>query len=330
VQWKTCWIAEVYLPTHVENLTAALGRYEWDVGIGRRPDVLGWLRATREHGTAHGAWMNVSWLSARPSSNRLPKLPSCASSARVALHAVASSITVATVDFGLNDESQDAVEDILRSDAQTEVIPTGGGTHVVRSVDLVKVHRILESRAAMHRSLAKWMGENLPGAFAAADPDSYPRCDLFLTEQLRPFLPREEATPAWASLMEFDLAFDAWETPEFPGLRMRYPGFREPPSLLTLAGRRRDLLREDHPPRQLHEDEFLGIVGREFGGFLARWGLSELVSERTSRLAELRDIARRQPRRRAGAAVRQNQKVQAELLPLSGDVQALASDGSAY
>jgi hypothetical protein len=128
--------------------------------------------------------------------------------------------------------------------------------------------------------------------------------------------------------MEFDLAFDAWETPEFPGLRMRYPGFREPPSLLTLAGRRRDLLREDHPPRQLHEDEFLGIVGREFGGFLARWGLSELVSERTSRLAELRDIARRQPRRRggAGAAVRQNQKVQAELLPLSGDAQALASD----
>jgi hypothetical protein len=65
---------------------------------------------------------------------------------------------MATVDFGLNDESQDAVEDILRSDAQTEVIPTRGGTHVVRSVDLPKVHRILESRAAMHRSLAEMDG----------------------------------------------------------------------------------------------------------------------------------------------------------------------------
>lgn len=325
VRWPACYLTEIYLPSHVASLDASLRRLKWDGSArGRQWDVAGWLARTRTELSSHGADTHFGWL--RQSAGGFDgglfvTPPAGVRHLHATFHAIASSATVLVVAFVLDDAEADGLQLVLASDVESRVEPMPGGGHQLFEVRHVKERTLGERRAAMHRRCAEWLNAHLPGLFASGDELVRPRLDLLLTEQARPFAaPPAGGGPGWTALLGFDSP-DAWVDPHDDGMRLALPDATRAPGVVTLAGRRADVLAGRRPGEERSENDLIYETHLSLGGLLCRLSLDEALGTYQRYLVRIgKDMRQR------GRTVRRLARARDALLGLGTDVQALVAD----
>lgn len=331
--WSTT-VAEAYAPSTLPSLIAGLRSLGWlvdDRGARSERETLDWIHAARSRPGTHTS-LNLGHFKGRPvadpESGAVPySLPPGIEAIDASLIQFIPSVTVLVIHFLRNQDFARSIE----APFQRQYATVGRRSEARR---WVRVLRPSEQRAEDLQNIRQearnacydFIRTNLPGVFASVEGTDFPSCDFITTEVGKPFTGR--ASPAGADdsqpylqLLGLTADWDAWRCDDLSGVFLRLPGRREESSVLTLAGRIPDILKE-------HElDGWGGRTGqgiarrlRFFGHTLSIWALDRLVVLYEAKLLALRDRSAASPLRPLRAAVEQARIHEQELRLLGRDL----------
>lgn len=312
VEVPALWVAELYTSSTIEGLTQGITNLNWEQGRTRDESVIDWMTEVR-HGRTAG-WTNLGLVSSVDSphfmSERTAVLPTGVAALRPTLRSVTPSVSALTVAFMFDDETAQLLDEGLRADYTTfstrsprfrrrylfAHILWGRPTTHSRSVhtpDTQRRDEAAKSLKALEASCTSWLSRNLPGVFASGLRDgSYPTAMLFLSEGTRPFTDESQQIRALRSI-GLSRDYNAWETDEWPAVRMVFPsGSREQDLRLSFGARREDSFPE-HPGTPDSESNWSISQSADdlIPGLLTRWALSCLLDGYHQMLSQHRDMS---------------------------------------
>jgi hypothetical protein len=295
IEWHLSYLAEAYLPSHAEGLADALTRLGWSTERWRpAPDLVPSMR----EGSLGGAWSSLKTLLPEGTmaffgQSTSARLPDGVSSIRLRLWSVTPSLTVLVAVCEWDEYSGDALDRLLRTDYETAWIPLRNGGHQVYGPVNLKELELKRRRQEMHRRVASWLTERVPGAFEDLGVP-HPAVDVVSTALARPFEDEDRfVLYDYRRILSLDRRFTTGTSPSLPGWRLALPEQGEPP-VLTLAGRTADVFDD----RVL--DRYDGEVSRwALGNYMehrvedlvASWATLHLLGAMRASLASVRDRA---------------------------------------
>lgn len=275
IEWHLTYLVEAYLPSHAERLADALTRLGWTITRwAPAPDPLPSLR----EGPFGGGSMRLKLLvpagtplGFSPGERLHCSLPQGVSSIALTLWSVTPSLTMLVVACEWDEYWGDCLDRILRTNYRVGWLPGLGSTRVWSGAANRKRVEIRNSQREMHRGIASWLTERVPGAFEELGK-RHPALDVITTAGFRPYIDEDEQFAMWSyrRILSFIERSRLGESIDFPGLRLALPERNEPP-VLTLAGRTVDVF----------DERRLG----SFGGQASRWGLRNFLARRADALA---------------------------------------------
>jgi hypothetical protein len=276
IEWHLTYLAEAYLPSHAERLADTLTRLGWT--ITRWEPALDLVPSLREgpfgggstqlrllvpEGTPQGFGFAFGDRLACP-------LPDGVSSIALKLWSVTPSLTMLVAACEWDEYWGDCLDRILRTDYRIGWLPRPGGTRAWSGAANRKQIEIRNRRREMHRRIASWLTERVPGAFEDLG-EQHPALDVITAAGFRPYIDQDDPLAMWSyrRILSFVERFRLGESTNLPGLRLALPERNEPP-VLTLAGQTIDVFDE-------------GRLSR-FGGDTSRWGLRNVLGEEVDAL----------------------------------------------
>jgi hypothetical protein len=295
------WALEFYTPSEIDGLRNGLSKLGWTEGDSLRPDrnLLSWLEESRSGRWASG-YMHVGDLlppgrTKFPFSDRTAPLPDNVDYASAYLFNISSSITCLVVCFVLEEAYGKVFDDALRKSYETKFERLDRGWTIV-SPRSHKERQVQDIRGSLRRAVTSWFRIHLPGVFSAKYHEgSVPTCE-FTVLQGAPFSSQAQSKATYLQLLEIDGSFDAWQTPEFPGLRFIWPlksaradGFH---AALVAEQMSLDVTDMRHY-RGRDRGAYLAKITNELGfqTLLTRWGCLALLGDLEARLNRIRDAS---------------------------------------
>ncbi len=271
IEWHLTYVAEAYLPSHAEGLADTLTRLGWSSERWKpAPDLVPSMR----EGSLGGAWSSLKTLLPEGTHTFFgqsisSRLPDGVSSIRLRLWSVTPSLTMLVAVCEWDEYWGDALDRIVRTDYQTAWIPIRNGHQIYGPVSRKELE-LKRRRREMHRRLASWLTERVPGAFEDLGVP-HPAVDVVSTAIARPFEDEEEPFVLYdyRRILSLNRRFMTGTSPSLPGWRLALPERDEPPTL-TLAGRTADVF----------DERALGIYGSE----VSRWVLGNYMEHRVEDL----------------------------------------------
>jgi hypothetical protein len=197
------------------------------------------------------------------------QLPDGVTSVRLWLWSVTPSLTALIVCAEWDEYAGDALDRIAKTDYETAAVPSGNG-HQMFTPAFRKRFEADRRRRLMHRQLASWLAERVPGAFTDLGAP-IPFLDVVTAALARPFGEGSMPSDLWdyRELLGFMRQGATGMSPSLPGWTLALPE-REEPEVLTLGARTADVFT-------------YSLLGR-FGGQEGRWGLEHYLSSRVDGL----------------------------------------------
>jgi hypothetical protein len=220
---------------------------------GLRPrdddDPVEWITSTRCRGG--GAWRSLPPV--HPARSQFPvheivdQVPAGIAYIQLSLHALTSTVTALTAEFGLEDDRAQELEGTLNREFATRATMLPNGGHTIWRAEDQKAWAVEEWRASLRKEAADWLAERFPGSFHRLAPGQLPAIEFLLTGRHRPWEPDTgSGTPGWARLLDLSGSHGYWQCATIPGLRLRErldsglrPGQRH---RLVLAGLEREFI----------------------------------------------------------------------------------------
>jgi hypothetical protein len=245
---------------------------------------------------------------------------------QLSLHALTSTVTALTAEFGLEDDRARGLESILNQQfaTQAKLLPNGGWT--ILRVEDQKAAAIEEWRISLRQDAAGWLAKRFPGSFHRLAPGQVPAIEFLLTGQHRPW---EPGTPGWARMLDLSDSHGYWQCATIGSLRLRErrsSGLRlGQRHRLVLAGLEQEFIADPAGGaggnRSLPEAIYL--LGFSVTELLVRWSLTALIRELEEQLADLQDVADQASRSRSPRALAD---IQRQLLQTGIDSRIVVND----
>ncbi len=243
IRLRAIWVSEAYPPSRLTDLVTGLEALGVGQGSGRRR-AADHVRRYRSS-PAGGASLNLGGFVRRgqgggPDAADV-ELPACIKRARGWLENVTPSLTVVTIQFEIADEYLDVLEAPLRADYRTTASPTRRGW-TFHGPDQQRRAAVTATLGRLTRECADWMRRYFPGAFAKGLLDGeFPSCVFLTTKQMTPFMRAPDA-PNWPFGTGLDDDHSAWDSSDWPGLRLRADDDERLRAQWWLAGREGEFL----------------------------------------------------------------------------------------
>jgi len=297
---------EAYTPTNFANLTDWLTRQGWgdEEVVFAGPKLLGWVTRARASSSGGGG-VNVGLLT-RPGTTilgecRLAELPSGVDRALAWISFPTPSLTLLCVTFMLDDETATRADAELREDRQTYATKVGG-SYRFWDPPIQKREAVRHARLAIRSALGDWLKTSAPGVFASTGvPSRYPACEIWTTQVGEPFGEWEGGarSSGYASTLDWETTWQAWEAEEMQGFRLGYPRSEEErDSCLVLAGKRGSKTEEKMLSSCGGESRwaFAYLLDSDMRELVSRWALNCLLIEYQEELSAVRDLMGRKER----------------------------------
>lgn len=325
VTWSALWIAELYLPTHVQDLKRGLSELGWDEsgGVNRR-DALSWLNKARAKGELdyiRPGFFRPKHSALFPTATPLD-MPESFAFLHPMLMQVGPGVTVLVATFALAETEQGCLDRSLRDKAQVLVTPFGRTGHQMRPVSFVKQARIGSERQRIRDSAASWVRRYMPGVFlsSATEPPSW---DLITTESTS-LVNQELGRLDWRAILGFNYPATQW-CPGKPqdALTLAIPSFPDTPKPVpTFTGLRASLIEAlvEGDGESLYS--LAQILEDQVAPTLGVWSALHAVEAYSEHLTVPRD---KPPARRPSyrAARSQLNHLQTEVLPVARNLTTL-------
>lgn len=264
VKLRAIWVSEAFPPSRLAGLVNGLE----SLGVGRRPgrdSVADFVRRSRSS-PGGGATRNLGFFTRRGQGDGIDpvyaELPEFVKWARGWLENVTPSLTVITIQFDIGDQGLDVLEGPLRADYRTTARPHKHGV-TFNDPDHQRVDAMEAALRRLTDECSRWVSDRFPGAFAAGIMrGDHPSCVFMTTRQMTPFT-RAPTVMSWPFATGFDADHEAWDSAEWPGLRLRIRDDDRHRPQWWLAGRENDFLGADDQYQEMYG-------GANPGGWLNR------------------------------------------------------------
>lgn len=298
------WLVEVYPPSRIGSLTRALDRLGVQDNAFLRDRNLSENVKSSRSGYAPGGWISLPLMTRRPGwigpHVQVKDMPQGVRAINGKLHTPASGLTLAVLQFILDDDEQRAMDEAIRKDAKPRYERRRGGGYSVSSVENERRALVDRANDAIRGRCIAWTAENMPGAFCGGLDDGRPPAfQLVSTQLFDPSADQRHPYGHYSRLLPFGDRFYAWKNEsQFPGLRLTREDRRHERTHggWFLVGRWASLL--SMPRLRVGSDRLDGWtvahrVDDYFQGTAIVLALYELLRAYHARLSELRDVERR-------------------------------------
>lgn len=310
VEVPVVWVCELYTPSTVRGLLDGIARLGWGRGRSQSDDLAKWMNDVRNGRSA--GWTSLGYVSPSDAqhvmSKRTAALPPGVDAAFPALMSITPSVTALVMAFQLDAQAASTLDEALRADFHTYTTndPLYRRRHVLRYVifgEPMRTGQTIHYPSGQRRdevrkrlreteaSCTDWVRSHLPGVFAADLREGrFPTALLLLTDQARPLTDDSRGIRAFEG-PGLDRSFDAWESDEWPNVRMTVPlSWDEEELRLLFSCRRRDAF----PPAPGYGDlESNWTIAQRANDLiphlLTRWALSCLLDGYHQLLSRERD-----------------------------------------
>ena len=224
IRLRSIWVSEAYPPSKLRGLIAGLEALGVGRDLGRRDAAADHVRRYRS-GMYAGGTYNLGYFARRRGGyfglDGVPvDLPEIVERARGWLENVTPSLTIVTIQFDLADRAINSLDAPLRKDFHTQMARHSRGWSLASPEN--------QRRDAMRGTIkqatdgcAQWIDRYLPGAFASGlAAGQFPSCLFLTTAATEPFA-RQPDFSRWLWVTELDNSHDAWDSVDWPGLRLR-------------------------------------------------------------------------------------------------------------
>lgn len=242
---EAIWVCECYPPSYLNGLVSGLEALH--VGEHRVIDdsIADTVRRYRS-GAYAGGTAPLGFFTRRGESifgadYVQTDLPAAVKRAHGWLENVTPSLTTIAIRFELADEAATAIQHALKASYKTKLRRR---RHSLGYVDPNNQRREAMEHAleALNHECAEWMRRHFPGTFAdGLLGGEYPTC-VFITTKVSVPLVRTEQFSRWQWVARLDTDHEAWDSTDWPGLRLRTPAHDQARYQWWLAGRRGDFL----------------------------------------------------------------------------------------
>jgi hypothetical protein len=265
---EAVWVVECYPPSYLGGLIKGLE----SLGVGRRiaedQSAADHVRLYRS-GAYAGGTVNLGFFTRRGGAvfggdYVETDLPRSVSLARGWLENLTPSLTAVVVQFELTEEARRFLKAVLDAEYRTEIGDRTRHGWSYRNPENRRRQEMDAAIAELTRSCAGWLDRHFPGAFASGLLGGAHPSGVFLTTKATVPFVRPEHFERWLWLTRFSEEHDAWESEDWPGLRLRVPDRDRERYQWWLAGRRGDFLSDPDDKYQ----EFHGGPSR--AGWLSR------------------------------------------------------------
>jgi hypothetical protein len=303
------WVTELFTPSTVAGLFRGIEELGWESDGIRNESLVKWMYAVREGRLA--GWINLGPVAPqgtkRLDRQRTAPLPAEVLTVLPTLMSVTPSVTALVTGFVLRDEHASSLNEPLRAYYSTRedndpsfrrrdvarFLLRGGGVRLGRRIrlpDTLRREATKERVASIEGACADWVRRYFAGAFASLQRTPLPTAVLFVTEHVAPLTESAREVRAFAAL-SIDRHHDAWESSEWPGVRMVPPlSWNDEGRRLVFACRRGDarLVASGDPAPQSNE-AIAHRSNERVNGLLSRWALTCVLEAYRQTLAILRD-----------------------------------------
>jgi hypothetical protein len=338
---ETCciWLTECYPPSHAAALLSGLKKLGWDK---RRPmdlygdEVTGWLERMRGHLYA-GAWLNLGHIVRNDEGNRFvgadprgAELPDGVDYAYGYVRSMLPSLTVLTLQFVLDDQSAESLEETVRGIFETRV-EERDGVRQYATVGNQKKEAAHNARAVLRERCCGWFRQHVPGLFSSGEDQTFfPRCEFVVFDVARPFeRPPGGVRNDYLWPLGMGNVSGAFEGSNLSGVRLGLPSpFDEDQLALVLAAKRDEMASEDdfQPYGGKNRSGMSRWLHDYAVGLMSVWALNAMLRAYERRLAGLRDSVGDIDVRDPAGAAEKIQVAQSQLIGLSTDLLPLTSE----
>lgn len=337
------WIVELFPPSELAGLEAAIDRSNWD----RRRRVLLDRESSKEMLTRSRAGSGWSWwrlaeiatLDSKvwfPDGSR-EKLPQDIDGIELRAIQIGQGLTAVAARFWIAEGAASRLDEVWHTRHEPQLVK-GSGRPRAESREWASYRLTQEARRSLHDEARSWMTRRLPGYFAAA-AEPQPLIDLLLMDQFDPsgeVEPSRDQDAAFRALGLTEYGFIHRASAEMPKLALVPTRVSSTPAIgtdRTLALWGRTEAAADAAGDHLAgygSDQARAIASRysdEITSFLLEVAVSGFVSVAEARFADLRDYARVRHGRFDASAVA---SLREHLLTLSIDISSTYRDLQDY
>jgi hypothetical protein len=212
------WTSEIYGPSHLPSLIAAVRRLGWEGEEHTTPlireGIEEWLARARLHPFG-GSWLSLGPIT-RPGTKgflggpRRAPLPPGIDYAFGSIRVLTPGLTNLTMQFFLEPRLRNAFERSLREAAPTRISPFGRG-FTIESPQLRKRRMIAGQRKEIRRLCTSWFIDQAPGGFASyGGTEAWPTIELLALDKTIPFTATRVDGCSYQSTLGVSHDFDAW------------------------------------------------------------------------------------------------------------------------
>jgi hypothetical protein len=290
ISWCALWAAEVYAPTHAQQLRRGLHELGWDTeGVGTR-DAVAWLTDARAKGSftwTRPGFFKPTYAVAFPTARPLADLPDTFAFMHPMLLQFGRGVSVLLATFALAETEQGTIDDVLREPNAPRVEPIGRGGIQTFFADQVKTERIAAVRAEIREQAANWIRKHVPGLFAAVGHE-HPTWDLITSEKER--IAGRNPARDWRQLLGL-MPADLWSlNPASPDLTLAVPwGLSQSAAVPSLEGLRPTLVAGLGPGYDATLYSLIQSLEDEFAPTFGLWAVARAVEAHEEALAQVRD-----------------------------------------
>lgn len=253
---RALWGVEIFGPTEIDGLYAALKRLDWDVDQLRGPDtgVLKWISEQRMYGSEGTFNLGVIQRKGQrrfiPSGRHAP-IPEAVDYMHGYIYQVSPSTTAVILCFVLAEEVSASYEATLNTDRYTTNQPNRRSSgYRIFDVEHLKRHTVKDIRFKSRRIVTDWFQENLPGFFSlASDGKRLPTAELVTTAN-EPLLTGTMAAmrnePPWVKIIKGYGFRDIWTLKDFQGLSLAWDESDDASRFHSLINLQTGLLLDEH------------------------------------------------------------------------------------
>lgn len=335
IEFQCVWVTEVYTPSSINGLVAALRKLGWDrpeYSLVPGASLTEQIQHTRS-GRDLSSWVNVGIILPPGDTRflgidkRYAKLPLGVDHCRIVLRNATASLTLLTVQFVLTDEYACRLNEPLSAHYHTTVTyyPSSWRctSATFQGVVEQKKRAVNQYREELHKNLWRWLARNLPGHYASAVDATYPTIDL-ITSRTYVRAEDERRSNDYLSIV---LGADAepWLCTDDDHLELRLPGFDMTQPVATLFGNYQALVQESEMYGNKDRWALINRLDWPASGLAAMWATHHLLISYEQGLATVRDRAS------SGAlgvlrALRDIKYIQQHYLAISRDIQTVTKD----
>jgi hypothetical protein len=333
IELHCVWVTEVFTPSKVNDLISALKKLGWDEeekSISTDKNLIEWVKQSRSH-AGGGSWINGGIIQSpndRPrfyGDSKKTSLPAGVDFGRFCLMNITSSVTLATIQFVLKDESAHSLNEPFNRSYKTttEYWPSGFNCKKIYYIDVQKQKRkaIKEQLNLIHGSIYDWFNQNLPGYYSSSSM-ALPTVDLITSTEFEP--PKQDRGDHYSDLL-FDYNYERWPCKDISNLELRLPWEFGSKPVSILFGNFGKLTADTEAYGGKDRAALTSKLDMSLNQTIGLWAMHDLLLNYERQLLEIRDRVL-SPVKNTSRALKDLNYIRNQFLSIATDIQSASFD----